>query len=273
MTVDAWAEAVVLAGAVLAAARIATRPAVRRELRLHPPLALMALAVALLALALLLGLATQGVAARRTLAGAVVLFAGLAWYRARPAFGKRRGLPPGSLALDVSLRAVDDENFYAGAFRRWGGVFKFGQIHQSVACVADLRLAREFLGHEGVAVGQADWPFNRLLPGSYVEFMDGKQHARYRALFTPGFGPDLLQAWVPGLRELSRASVGEMAVASVPDGVAPFAWTERLAYVALLRILVGIDAADPRAARFPALLETLDRPLHPWLPLPGASRD
>jgi len=272
MMASGWAEAVVFAGALLAAARIATRPAVRRELRLHPALALLALTVALLTLAVLAGLATQGVAVRQTLAGMVVLLAGLAWYRARPAYGRRRGLPPGSLALDVSLKAVDDENFYADGFRRWGGVFKFSQIHRPVACVTDLRQAREFLGHEGGAVGQADWPFHRLLPGKYVEFMDGVQHARYRALLEPAFGPDLVQAWAPDLRELSRASVSEMAAASVPNGVAPFAWTERLAYAALLRILVGIDAADPRAARLPALLAALDRPVHPWLPLPGASR-
>lgn len=284
MTAESLAEAVVFAGAALAAAGIATSGVVRRELSENPWLGLIALA-ALLALAVPVWLLALDPVWRRALAMILIALLAFGWYRARPVFGARRGLPPGSLGLYDSLRAVADENFYAEGFGRWGHVFKMSQLQRSVICIGDLALARDLLRHEGGALGQVNWPFNRLLPGKYVEFMDGEQHARMRALFEPGFGPGTLQACADDLRAAARAAVAELrqppgrAQAAIQEaaqdptcGVAPFPVCQDLAYRALLRLLVGIDPGDPRVAGIPSMLAQLDRDVHPWLPVSAASR-
>ena len=276
MTAESLAEAVVFAGAVLAALGISMNAAVRRELSENPRLGLVALAT-LLALAAPVWLIVQDTTWRRALATILLAVAAFAWYRARPAFGARRGLPPGSLGLYASLRAVADEGFYAEGFRRWGSVFKMSQLHRPVICIGDLGLARDLLRHEGSGLGQVDWPFNRLLPGKYVEFMDGEQHARMRALFEPGFGQGTLQSCLVDLRASVRTAITAMrqppgAAHDATRGIAPLPICQELAYQALLRLLVGIDPDDPRVAGIPSRLAQLDRDVHPWLPVSTASR-
>lgn len=262
----------VFAGALLAAvgvaARLAKHRAVQREFREQPRLALVAL-VGLLVLAVPVGLAVQDAAGRWGVATALLAALAFGWHRARPAYGASRGLPPGSLGLDASLRAVEDVHFYAEGFRHWGSVFKMSQLHRPVVCVGDLNLAQELLKQEGGAIRQVDWPFNRLLPGKYVEFMDGGQHARFRALFEPGFGQEVLQACEADLSATVCAAVA--ALGSAP-AAAPWPVCSDLAYRTLLRAVVGVDTADPRVAGAPAILALLDRGVHPCLPASANSR-
>jgi len=276
VTPESFAETAVFAGAALKVAGTAMNGAVRRELSENPRLGLIAFA-AVLATAASVALLAQDPTWRRALAMTLLALLTFGWYRARPTFGIRRGLPPGSLGLHASLRAVADEDFYAEGFRRWGNVFKMSQLQRSVICIGDLALARSLLRHEGEALGQVNWPFNRLLPGKYVEFMDGEQHARMRALFEPGFGQAILQSCAVDLHTVACTAISALrqpqgAAQDAARGIAPFPVCQELAYRALLRLLVGIDADDPRVAGIPARLALLDRDVHPWLPVTTASR-
>jgi cytochrome P450 len=98
-----------------------------------------------------------------------------------------------------------------------------------------------------------------------------------RALFEPGFGQETLQTCAVDLHTVVRTAVSALrqpqgAAQDAARGVAPFPVCQDLAYRALLRLLVGIDADDPRVAGMPARLALLDRDVHPWLPVTTASR-
>lgn len=255
------------------AVRAVCKPAVARELR-----EVAALAVALLfsvgAATVVAGwIATSGPAPRRVLALAVAAVTGLAWLRARPAYGQSRGLPPGSLGLGVSLDAVSDERFHASASQRWGPVFKVSQLHHRVVCITNLRDARQLMEHEGAAVRQVRWPNDRLVKGGYVEFMDGKRHQEYRARLAPRLAPDRLARYRPAISEVLRRGIEDMARASGSRDVAPRAHVERMATLVVLQAIAGIGPDDSRATAFLSQFPALDRPVHPLLPVPAAKRN
>jgi cytochrome P450 len=170
------------------------------------------------------------------------------------------------------LDAIDRGNFYQDAASRWGPIFKMSQFHRPVACVTDLSIARAFLESQRESVRQVDWPFNRLVPGRYVEFMDGDRHARYRQLFQPGFGPDVLTSCRPHFAAAVKDGLQGMAQAADADGVAPLPYLEQIALATLVRMVLGPEAGDERVRRFPEWLAVLDRPIHILLPVPRSSR-
>ena len=265
-------EVAILLVAARPAARILGKPAFRRECR-ERPLAALSVATGLLVAGVgSLGHIAQSAVSRLTVIVAAASVALLAWFRARPAYGRRRGLPPGSLGMSHSLDAIGMPGFYRDAAARWGSVFKMSQFGRPVVCITDLSRGFAFLRANESRLVQSGWAFNRLLPGGYLEFMNGEQHRRYRSIFEPAFtglaGTDCQQAIRQGiarhLRVVSRGAGGQ----AVP-------WTRVVDHAALLSVLqmvLGVAGDDPRVARFEALLSQLtDRPRH-FLPVPQRFR-
>jgi len=265
-------EAVVALVAVVQVARVVTKPVVRREIRDHPGQAGPMLAAACVVCAALAWTAAAWPLVRHALAA--VLAAGLlaSWWRARPAYGRGRGLPPGSLGLGQSLDAITDRRFYFNQAARFGPVFKMSQFGRPVVCSTDLPLAVALLETQRDAVRQVDWPFDRLIPGGYVEFMDGDRHTRFRELLRPGFGDSVLEQCRPTFQRIVQDALDALAQRSGPGGVDPAPFVERIALGCLLRVVLGVHADGPRAAEIPRLLAVLDRPIGPFIPVPAGMR-
>lgn len=247
---ETTASAVVVLAAVAPAIRVAIQRPVRRELAAHPVLATLAVIVALAMLAIVVWLSLVSAGVRRTVVVVTAIAALATWIHARPSYRMRRGLPPGSLSLSTSLEAVDDPSFYARSAARHGPVFKMRQVHQPVACVTDLAIAQEALRREDRALGATAWSFNRLVPGGYLEFMEGDNHARYRDIFAPAYTNEVVRGARGVIAGTSRRQLTAMAKAAGEEGVHPEPFLHEVPFIALLQAVLGVSSDD---ARLPAL--------------------
>ena len=265
---EALLEGTVLAVAALPAGRVLLTAPIRRELRAHPLLATILVGGAALALTLIAWAAFRSDPFRRVVVALAGLGALLALLRARPGYGRSRGLPPGSLGLATSLDAIDDPGFYAKAADRWGPIFKMSQIHRPVVCITDLPLGLEFLRTEDDALVQSNWSFNRLVPGGYLEYMNGDVHARYRRIFAAAFTQEALQDSEESITVVVRRQLAEMARSGSGSGVDPEPLLLPIALTSLLRVVLGVNADSERFVALRSLFTELNRPLELFLPTP-----
>jgi len=262
--------------------RIVSKPPALNELRGRPGLVAIlfvgAAAVALAGIALVRRQpATLPVVAIGLLAINVV-----AWWRARPAWGRSRSLPPGSLGLGRSLDALSDPDFYADCALRWGPVFKSAQFHRPVACITDLPVGLTFLRQREADLTSPRLPFGRVSPGHYIAFLSDREHPGHRPVLTRILLPEVSSGEGVSLRigsELPvvqscaddvaccvRDGLHELAGSRPEAGVDPEEYLSRICYGALLRAVTG---ESPRG-------ETLDG-LRAWFgglgrPVPFAER-
>ncbi len=259
MRPSAIPSAVILTAALVPALRVLAKAPVRRESRSRP-LAAATLVIGGGAGAVVLGLIGLRVdGAFPVLAAGVGALALAAWVRARPGYGRSRGLPPGSLGVGASLDAISDEDFYARAARRWGPVFKMAQFHRPVACIVDLPRALEVLAGAGDALAQPVLPFGRLSPGGYLQFMNGPVHDRYRELFRTAINGRVIAASRGEVEAVVRGQLSEMIARDRGDGVDPEPFLDRIATASLARVMYGIPVDDPRIDRLAQLFEALGR--------------
>ena len=261
-----------MVGAVSVVRIVARRPFLR-EVRAHPRLAGMGAIVAIAGLLVVALFAVRMELVRRLVTGAVALGVIGAFVRSRPGYGRSRGLPPGSLGLGASLDAIDDRAFYATSAERLGPVFKMSQFHRPVACTTDLQTWLAFDAANEDALVQSDWSFNRLVPGGYLEYMNGELHTRYRAHFAPAFSPDVVEASCSAMLAIAREQLATMHRASQPEGVHPEPYLLPIAQVSLLRAVLGVGAEHPRFDSLREYFSDLNRPMELYLPAPRSSQE
>jgi cytochrome P450 len=261
-TVGVW----VAAG--IPAVRVFWSRPIRREAQVHPGLAALAAAAMLAALGLAGWLIMREPLWSRLLTGLLLLGWLMLWLHARVAYGQRRGLPPGSLGLTTSLAAIDDPSFYAGAAAAHGPVFKMQQVHRPVACVTDLGLGHDLLSREEARLGQSEWSFNRLVPGGYLEYMEGEPHLRYREVFARGFTPEVVEGARGAMAEVSRTQLEVMASSASDAGIHPEPFLYDVPFISLLHTVLGVgrDHEDLPALRAGFALITVPFEVH--LPTP-----
>lgn len=233
-------EVAVAAAAGIPAARVLTTPAARRELRRRGPLCAAVAVVAALAVA---GTAWAAIASADALRG-VAAFAALAWavgaWTARPDHGRRRGLPPGSLAWRASLLAISDRSFLEHQTQRYGTVFKFRQLHRPVACLVDLHAGRELLRQNRGSLRPPALPLSAELPRGFLRYMEPADHELYGPLFRPPFSAAAVKGTEAGATEVARRELAALAAAAREDGsVEPRAAVQRYVTIAVLRFLFG----------------------------------
>ena len=270
---EAWLEGAIAVLAAVPVARVLVKRPIRRELGAHPVLAAAFIAAALVVLAALVWAALSSDLARRVVVALIAVAALLAFVHARPAFGRSRGLPPGSLGLAASLDAIDDATFYARAASRWGPVFKMRQMHQPVACVTDLPMSVALMRSGDEALVQSNWSFSRLVPGGYLEFMNGESHARYRSVLAAGFLSHAAEEWQLVITDVVRQQLAAMTGSSTEDGIDP---EPHLLPVSLTSLLAAVLGVEPGSTRFeyltPRFVE-LNRPMELFLPMPRARQE
>lgn len=252
---DRWLWLAVLVAAFVPIARVAMKPAARRELREHPGVAVGAAGVAAAAFGGIGWLHVHSPEALAALAALAALLAAAAWYRARSTHGARRGWPPGTLGFAASLDALADPDDYARRAREHGPVFKAAQFHRPVVCITDLAIGLDGLERCAEVLAQADLPISRLIPGGYLEFMDGDLHRRYRETMRAALA-DALPPWRPAIAALVRADL--RALAHESGSVPPAPALAPIAFACLARLVFGLDRTDPRFRGLERACEALD---------------
>jgi len=252
-------EVSILTVAAVCALRVAIKPPIRRDFRTYLPWSLVVLALGLAIAALAVAAALRWTWPRHVFAlvAAVVLIA--LWIRARPTYGRRRGWPPGSLAIGTSFDAIGDRNFYRDQALRHGPVFKTSQFGRPVLCVTGLRLAREIL-QETKALAGAVLPYNRFLPKGSLRYMDTAVHDAEAPFFRSALsGLDLGQH-----EERARATCREMlsrlsaASRGRPEGVPPREDLDGWNFTILASLFWGLRPDDPRLAELDQAQRALD---------------
>jgi len=252
-------ESAVLGLLLLGVARLAVKPPVRRELRrAHGLLAGLLLAAAA---ATLLWLAATSPVARRLLTVAAALGLLYAWWRARPGYGARRHLPPGSLALGRSLDAIDDRTFYRDQAARFGPIFKMSQFGRPVACIVGLERARGVLVDQADRLSGATLPYNRFVPGGALRYMARSDHRDVAPVFRAALARLDVSAAEPDVRAAFRAGLERLAAESRSRpkvGVRPRDHWGPMLLPALARAFLGLDPTRPEVGRIGGELHKLE---------------
>lgn len=169
------------------------------------------------------------------------------WWRARPAFGRSRGLPPGSLSLVQSIEAIVDRGYYARQHLRHGPIFKMAQFHRSAVCVVGLERGHRLLRTHRDALGPSPLPFNHEIPGGFLRYMDAKTHGVYGSLFRAAFAGAAVSAAASTTRQVARRELAAMAAvcASAGGGVRPAEFLERIVFAAFVRVMLDVEPDTP----------------------------
>lgn len=171
----------------------------------------------------------------------------LAW-RARNGYGKSQGMPPGSLSLTQSLAALTDRNYYLEQTAKNGPVFKMAQFHKPVVCIIGLERGFRLFREHRRALGPSKQPFDRVVKGGFLRYMDDQVHGRYGPLFMKALAAKNLATFRPLISSLCQESLGQMAAdcRELSSGAfAPGAYCEQLTFDALLLTLFGLSKDMP----------------------------
>ncbi len=264
------ATVLVLLGAAVPAGRALTSRPIVRELRTHSVLGAVAILVALVGIGFVGWLMVRSVVWSRTVVAVVLAVWLLLWLHARVAFGRGRGLPPGSLGITTSLLAIDDPMFYASAAAVHGPVFKMQQIHRPVVCITDAALMQDLVSREEEHLGQSEWSFNRLVPQGYLEYMEGAAHQKYRAVFARAFTPEVGSAAREAIATVSRTQLSAMALMSANAGIHPEPFLYEVPFISLLHTVLGVDRDHADLTALRAGFEAITVPFEIHLPTPPA---
>lgn len=206
----------------------------------------------------------QAVTARRLVATAVVLAlaalvdlrlllaalivlgavaAGLRW-RARPAWGRRRGWPPGRVTVGVD--SIVDPDHYAAQAARYGPVFKTNHLLQPQVGVCGMAAVTELLGAHRDDLGPVPAPFDRHVPGGLFRWREGTAGAAARLTFARALSTRFVDAAEPVLR--SSAADGCRRLVGAGPAAAPLPVVRELVADAWTTLLLGIGPDDPARA-------------------------
>lgn len=239
-------ELTLLGFALVLLGRLAIKPPLRRDFLLLLPWSVTLVAAGLAGLAALALAVVRWPWLLHVYAIITVIVGILAWVRARPAYGSRRGLPPGSLGLGRSLDAIGDRHFYRDQSRIHGPVFKMSQFGRPVVCVVGLETAREVLRSDALA--GARLPYNRFLPKGTLRYMEPRAHGEEAPFFRKVLGSVDLPAHEALVRGSCRDMLARLSERSctTPEGLPPRETLGSWAFIALASIFWGIPPGDRR---------------------------
>ena len=226
----------------------------RRKLLAFPRIASTLLAAAA-GVALGIALASRSALAWRLLAAAsLMLLAAEAW-RARDSFGRARRLPPGSLAL-APLGPWVDPGFYFAQTERHGPVFKMSHLVSPQVCIADLGLGRELLRRYDAALAVPPLPFDRLVPGGFIRYMDPEPHRARSATLRTAISKDVVAACEPAVQALMREALADLARQS--GQLHPRTRLDTMVFHGAGHLFFGFAPGSEALARFERAMQVLD---------------
>ena len=231
--------------------RVCTSRRFRRHLprlgrRLTALLAAYLLAVAATAVILPAALAPLAVAA-------VVVALAERW-RARPDYGRGRGLPPGSLGV-LPLDLWLERDYLERQFARFGPIVKVHPVLRPVVCVRGLGRGLDLLTRGTDELVPIPLGFSRFITGGFVRYMDGETHRHHRQQFQRALSADVVARNETTVRELFDDAFDRMA----GDGsVAPEPYVQAAVFAAWMRLFFGIDRGTRAFEELRALYRVID---------------
>jgi cytochrome P450 len=181
-------------------------------------------------------------------------------WRARAAWGRRRGLPPGTLSLFPRGPWVD-RSFYAGQARRFGPIYKMSFLFKPMVCILGTGLGSELLREHADALVKPSVRLDKFIPRGFLRYMEADDHRHYRKLLTSPLSSEMLreneQKLADEVRTLLQTMADESARAGA-TGIQPREPLRRLLSRAFALLLFGMRAGSEEYERLCALLDSLD---------------
>ena len=162
------------------------------------------------------------------------------WWRARPARGRWRGHPRGSLSLTRSLRGLAHRDDYQVQAERFGAIFRMMQPSGPVVCVVGLERGQRIIREHRDAIGPSPLPFTQQVLGGFLRYMDDDVHDVYGPLFRRAMSRAVTDAAAP----VARAAMHSELQAIGSDAHDPSPCLQRIARATVLAALLGLRAGD-----------------------------
>ena len=220
-------------------ARLAVEPGVRRRFRAFPRIHAMLMGSVMVYTGLVAAIALVAPAWLRPASAlaAVVLLAER--WQARPGHGRGRGFPPGSLAM-APVAPWRDPTYYAEQAARHGPVFKFRHFVYPTVGIVGLERAADFLRTQAGNLFVPPAPFDRLVPGGFVRYLEAGHHRDVAAVLRAALSPMVVEECQPELAAEARIAVEKLA--SVNDGgVDPLPVMDRMVLHIMMRTFYGLS--------------------------------
>lgn len=243
-------EVAIAVALVVQVSRVLFKPAVRLEIIEAGWVAALFIAAALVAIAVMSWAVLRWSPVRHVAAaaalGAMVAF----WWRARPAYGRAKRIPPGSLGIGHSLDFVTDKHLYLSEATRWGPVYKMSQFGRPTVCILGHGRARAMLANHSRSLAGASLPYSRLIPRGALRYMPSEDHKVVAPLLRSAFSTVVLDNATPAIRGSYRRALSRLTADSsmVPEGIRARPYFERPVFEALGQLFLGLDHDDPRLA-------------------------
>ena len=257
---ERFIELAVLAAAVWPLVRICTTRPFLRKLRSFPTIALELVACLVAGTAVLAAVTMLYPALLRVMTvGAGIILLGAAW-RARPAYGRERGLPPGSLGM-LPIGPLIDDRFFLRQAERYGPVFKTSQFLRPMVCVVGLERCHDLLRRYDDHLTPPALPFDRFVAGGFLRSMPSEVHDRYAPLLRAAMHSDAVGNFEQTVVPTVRATFDEMVDSCARvrgQGVAPRACLEEMLFRLLVPLFFGIAPCSDAFAQLRQLYRTID---------------
>ena len=192
-------------------------------------------------------------ALQAVLAATSLTVLGLFLYRTRPGYGRRRGLPPGALALISQMDQVDDR-YLLKQSERHGGLFKTTQSWRPTVCLVGMDRIAALLRQHDDRLTRGEMLFSTLIPQGFLRFMSRAAHERYRPILAKAVA---LAGDERGQPALSAALARELARIQAVD-ISPGDQVPAIVQRLFIQAFFGVPAESPQMARFETLYGTLD---------------
>lgn len=193
------------------------------------------------------------------LAGAVLVAATV---RARTGFELQGGVPPGSLSLADSIRALVNQRFLLERARQCGPIFKLAQFHHKVVCVVGLERGHRLFRDHAASLEPMATAITRGISGGFLRYMDEDTYNVYGPLFRKAFARSVMEPAAPVVAQASRRELERAAadcVGSPTGGVRPGPYLDRIVHDSFSRALYGVTPGSDEQRRLTELFGALAR--------------
>jgi len=186
----------------------------------------------------------------------------LTWerWRARPAYGKSRGLPPGSIGL-VPGGIMREPHYIENQIKTYGPIFKTSRDFHPYICIYGHERALRFLKENDESLRGIAMPFSHYIPKGFLRYMDPTVHTEYRKLFLAGMSSQTIEQWAPYLKDTIRHTLSQAAAdcGRSPTGkVDPDHYLRDMLFSAFVPMFFGIQCDSPLFSEVQSLYKVVD---------------
>ena len=192
------------------------------------------------------------------IAAGTITFLALEQWRASPSWGRKRGLPPGSLGIFPDTWS--DDRFYLKQAHQHGPIFKTSNFLRPTACIVGLEKGIRILREHEERLETPYLPFSRFVPGGMLRYMHASQHRYYRSIFRRALASRNIRKVEPVLRRNIRHSLDSLSVesSSSDSGVNPLPHLDHMMLELWFLLFFAIERDSREWNRLLRLYQVID---------------